>query len=320
MTRLPAGVGLRLGATLAALLCGAAAVLLVANLLRKTPGPSAAAAPAAPSIPAPPANTPSFPAPPTGAVVFARQHGDNALALAALPETGHTSLQVSIVGQTGTGVSGLAVVLEPDTGRPVEARSCGPGCYRATTPGTPHSVTVLIGEGNARALTFALPRPWPPRVATGLVAHAGRVWRSLHTLVSHERLASNPRNAVRTLWRYVAPAGFAYDIAGGPSGVVIGNRRWDRESPQASWRRSSQDPLLPQPVPPWTAVRNAYLVGSDSRTWRVTFFDPRLTAWFALVLDRATLRTIDLHMTTTAHFMHDVYGPFNTSVRLRPPA
>jgi hypothetical protein len=324
MTRQPAGVGLRLGAALAALLCGAAAVLLVADLLRKTPGPSGGgtAAPATSAAPAPAASavTPSFPAPPPDAVVFGRQAGDDAVGLAARPGAAGTVLQVSVVGPGGGGVSGLSVVLEPSAARPVEAQPCGAGCYRGTTPGTPRAVTVLIGEGTARALSFVLPRPWPPPGAAALVARAGRVWRRLRTLVSHERLASNPRNAVTTRWRYVAPSGFAYDIAGGASAVVIGARRWDRGSPKARWRPSAQDPPLPQPVPPWTAVRDAHVVGSGPGTWRVTFFDPGLTAWFALVLDRATMRTLDLHMVTTAHFMHDVYGPFNTSVRLRPPA
>jgi hypothetical protein len=145
------------------------------------------------------------------------------------------------------------------------------------------------------------------------------VWRSLRTLVSHERLASGARSAVTTSWRYVAPSSFAYDIAGGPSAVVIGDRRWDRGSPAGGWRRSAQDPPLRQPVPPWTAVRNAYLVDSTGSAWRVTFFDPSLTAWFAITLDRSTLRTLDLRMTTTAHFMHDVYGPFNSRLRLEPP-
>jgi hypothetical protein len=46
---------------------------------------------------------------------------------------------------------------------------------------------------------------------------------------------------------------------------------------------------------------------------------PETPAWFTVVLDRQTLRTLDLRMITTAHFMHDVYGPFNQPFRLRPP-
>jgi hypothetical protein len=55
------------------------------------------------------------------------------------------------------------------------------------------------------------------------------------------------------------------------------------------------------------------------RAWRITFFDPRTPAWFTVVLDKKTLRTLDLRMVTTAHFMHDVYGPFNQPVQLRAP-
>lgn len=55
------------------------------------------------------------------------------------------------------------------------------------------------------------------------------------------------------------------------------------------------------------------------RAWWVTFFDPRTLAWFTVVLDRQSLRTLELQMVTTAHFMHDVYGPFNEAQQLRPP-
>ena len=55
------------------------------------------------------------------------------------------------------------------------------------------------------------------------------------------------------------------------------------------------------------------------RAWRVTFFDPRTPAWFSAVLDQRTLRTLELQMLTTAHFMHHVYRAFNEPLRLVPP-
>jgi hypothetical protein len=51
----------------------------------------------------------------------------------------------------------------------------------------------------------------------------------------------------------------------------------------------------------------------------VSFFDPGKPAWFDILLDKATLRTFDLHMTTTAHFMHDVYSSFNRAGPISPP-
>jgi hypothetical protein len=53
--------------------------------------------------------------------------------------------------------------------------------------------------------------------------------------------------------------------------------------------------------------------------WLVSFFDPGTPAWFNVALDRQTLRTLDLRMVTTAHFMHDVYSSFNTTPAVLPP-
>jgi hypothetical protein len=51
----------------------------------------------------------------------------------------------------------------------------------------------------------------------------------------------------------------------------------------------------------------------------VSFFDPKTPAWFTVVLDRQTLRTLDLRMVTTAHFMHQVYGAFDATPAIRMP-
>ena len=70
---------------------------------------------------------------------------------------------------------------------------------------------------------------------------------------------------------------------------------------------------------PWAQVTDAHLLESSPTTWRVSFFDPQLNAWFELWIERQTLRTRELRMTATAHFMHDVYGPFNGPARINPP-
>jgi len=274
-------------------------------------------------------NATGFPSPPSGAVVFARQDGANAFALALTPKGRRLAIQASVVGPDGRGVAGLPLRFAISTapGRIVRARgvACGLGCYAATAvTGAPRHVAVTIGGGSERTrFAFVLPRAWPPADATALVRRSGRVWRNLRTLVSHERLASDPRHALRAVYQMVAPDRFSYEIAGGAAAIVIGSRRWDRTSPTGSWQRSSQQPPLRQPAPFWSDVRDAHIVASPSvrghRAWRITFFDPRTPAWFTVVLDRQSLRTLDLHMVTTAHFMHDVYGPFNQPLQLRPP-
>jgi hypothetical protein len=297
--------------------------LVIADLLDTGVGQAAPAAPGKIQTP----TAPDFPSPPAGAVVFAREDGANALALAVLPKGRQLSLQASVVGPDARGVPGLTLgfAITMRTRRVIRAigASCGLGCYAASVAaGSPRRITVTIGR-ERRRFPFVLPRAWPPADATVLVHRSGRVWRNLSALVSHERLASDPRHAIRTVYRMVAPDRLRYEIAGGTGAVVIGNRRWDRASPTGSWQRSSQHPSLPQPLPFWSGVRDAHIVASPSvrgrRVWRITFFDPQTPAWFTALIDRQTLRTLDLRMVTAAHFMHDVYGPFNQPLRLRPP-
>ena len=200
--------------------------------------------------------------------------------------------------------------------------ACGLGCYAATaSTGAPRRIAVSVGRDRQRRYSFTLPTTIPD--ATALVRRSGRVWRSLKTLVWSERLASSPRNRLDTVYRAVAPDRFSYRIAGGAEAVVIGGRRWDRASPSAGWARSLQQPPLRQPVPFWTAVRDAHVIGAPTvrghRVWRVTFFDPGTPAWFSVDLDQTTLRTLSLQMLAAAHFMQHVYRGFNQPLALEPP-
>jgi hypothetical protein len=307
----------RLVVALAALAAGAAAVAVAALLLHRTPGPvqvgsSAPAAPAAPQAPARTASPPrasGFPAPPAGAVVFSREAGPDALALAVVPRGSRVLAQASVVGQQGTGVNGLRVSFGS-----VSATPCGAGCYRATLP-RPRAIDVHVGR--TRWLV-PLPSPWPARDASALVTRAAHVWRSLRTLSFYDRLASDPVHAVVSTWRAVAPNRLAYTVQGGYDAVIIGGRRWDR-APHGRWTESPQSLPVTQPAPVWVSARDAHVVGETPGTWRITFYDPRTPAWFAIVVDKRSLHTLDLRMTTTAHFMHERYGPFDAPIAVNPP-
>ena len=216
-------------------------------------------------------------------------------------------MQVSLIGPDGNGVRGARVRVAG-----VAADACGAGCYRARVRPT-RELTVTVGDTEER---FALPR-LPAPGAARLVARAEAAWRGLRSLVDRQHLASSPTTAIDTLWLSKAPNRVSYRIRGGAAGIVIGSRRWDRV-PGNGWRRSSTEPQ-PAPTPPWAAVAEAHLLGSTSKALHVSFFDPQLNAWFELWIDRRTLRTLQLRMTATAHFMHDVYGPFNGPVKISPP-
>jgi hypothetical protein len=305
----------RLAAGLLGLAAGACAIALAALLLHHTPGPvQASAAPVAASAAAP-ARTPSpsrssgFPVPPPGAVVFSREDGLDALALGVVPEGGSILAQVSVVGQQGTGVNGMRVSLGS-----LAATSCGAGCYRATMQ-RPRAIDVRVG---GMRWLVTLPSPWPPRDAATLVARAAHVWRSLRSLAFNDRLASDPVHAVVSTWRAVAPDRLAYRIRGGYEAVIVGSHRWDR-APHGRWVESPQSIPVSQPAPVWVTARDAHVVGETPRAWRITFFDPRTPAWFAITVDKKTMHTLDLRMITTSHFMHERYGPFDAPLAVDPP-
>ena len=315
--RLLAGVG--------ALAFGVAAVVLVVVLAHRTPGPvsSQSAAPAAPaSPPASSGETPTravFPAPPEHAVVFSRQDGSNILALAVVP--GKTlALQASLVDDQGKGVGGARVSF--DVGRASRlAEPCGAGCYRASAAvrGRPDRIVVraVHPDGSVTIWPVGLPRPWPPPDASSIVARATRAYRSLKTLVIHDRLASDASHAVVTRWQIVGPNRLAYQVRDGAAAVIIGNRRWDKV-PGQPWQRSAQTPIA-QPTPFWQSWKDARVLASTPTTWRVSFFDPKTPGWYQLEISKPTLRPLVMRMNAAAHFMHDVYSGFNTPIRITPP-
>jgi hypothetical protein len=316
LTRVLAAVG--------ALAAGVAAVVVVAVLLSRTPGPVQAGplAPAAPTTAAPPpAKAPAaFPAPPDGSVVFARADGSNVLALAAAPRGRALLLQASVLGSQGQGVAGLDVSFTLD-GRSAHAAACGAGCYKAQLPATrrPSAVVVTVEKTRWR---IELPHNWPPADAAALVARAERVWRSLRSISFREHLASSPDNAVTSVWRAAAPDRIAYTVKNGYSSVIIGGRRWDR-APGGRWIASAQTSPIHQPVPFWVSVKDAHVLGTEQlrghAVWRVSFFDPATPGWFEAAIDKRTLRTLELSMFATAHFMHDVYSGFDEPAGIRPP-
>jgi hypothetical protein len=288
--------------------------IVVALLVHRSGTGATAPPPSGPNAP--------FPAPPPGAVVYSRQLGSYALALGVVPNARNVTVQASVVDGEGGGVAGLAVAFTVG-GATRAASPCGPGCYRATVPvpKRPRAVDVALRGTAAGHWHVALPASWPPPDATPLVARADRAWRALRSLAFSEDIASDPVHRVSSTWTVEAPDRLTYRIKGGWSAVIIGDRRWDRP-PGGRWRASPQSPIR-QPVPSWASVVDAHVLGKAQvrgrPAWKVSFFDPTTRAWFTIALDRRNVRTLDIHMTATAHFMHDVYSRFDEPVSIRPP-
>lgn len=321
----------RLLASIAALCVGVAGVVIVAVLLQRTPGPEAAVTAASVASTHPAQSTQSttstrngFPSPPPSATVFMHQDVGTVLALAVTPARGALELQASALGPTGRGTGGLRVSFTV-AGRTADGVPCGAGCYRASVsaPADPSAVVVEVsGRGLDTTWDQPLPPVWPAPDATALVEHAGRVWRSLESLGYVEHLASDPKHAITSVWRIAAPDRVEYQVLGGYGGIVIGGRRWDR-APGGRWVESVQSDVLTQPVPTWTKVTNAHLLGSGvvrgQPAWIVSFFDPTIPAWFKVALAKSTGRSLDVHMMATAHFMDDAYGQFDRARPITPP-
>jgi copper transport protein len=252
--------------------------------------------------------------PPRAALVLARQAGSLAVGLAVQPRGHGVELLASVLGPDQLGVNGLPVSFRTDKAF-TRARPCGGGCYSALAAERPRTVTVRVGSA---AVRFPLPSGGL-RPASRLIDRAERTWRSLQTLVLHERLASSPRDAISSVFEFQAPNRMTYRIRGGPAGIVIGASRWDKVSPTDPWVRSPQDPIR-QPDPFWTSVSNAYLLRTTGGKFVVSFLDRGIPAWFTATIDRRTYRTLALRMTAAAHFMRHRYGPFNAPLEIRPPA
>ena len=296
-----------------------AAVLLVATGVFR-PGSETVAT--AQGEPAPPAAA-TVEQPPAGTLVLGGQAGTLAVGL-AVRRTGPDALELEahVLGPDGLGAEGLGVEFTSDTVA-VAAIPCGAARYcaslRAAVPG---EIDVQIdGSGEPASARFELPASWKP--AGELVAGATRVYDELRTVVYDERLDPGRGRALETRWRIAAPDRLAYRIAGGPSAVVVGARRWDREAGGA-WVASPQDPLtLPQP--PWTgAVTSASLLGEQTlrnrKTWVVSFLDDaELPTWFTIWIEQSTGRTLEVQMTTAAHFMRQRYRSFDEPLRIEPP-
>lgn len=283
----------------------AALVVAVSVLVELKPGrnvahrPSSVAQASQPSRPPPP--------PPPGAIVLAREAGPLGIAVAVQAQR----VTAIVLSPAGGGLSGLEVTID---GRSTSV--CGSGCYAAhVVPG--RTVTVEVaGFGPTRTAIFALPARAP--TAGALVRRVRAVFSSLRSVTYRERIASDESHALVARWRLEQPNRIMYTIAGGAQGIVIGNRRWDRDTPNGRWIESAQTPLS-QPATVWTSATNAHVVAQTSSTLTVAFVDPTIPAYFTVTLDRQTLRLRVLHMTASAHFMTDSYLGFNAPRAIRPP-
>ena len=316
-------VWLRLVASIGALALGVAAVAIVAVLAHRTPGPAGAtdapvSASKEPTATTPRTSEPAFPAPPKGAVVFSRPAGAEVVALGVVPGK-RLLLHASVLGGQGEGVEGLDVSFGLG-GRTLQADPCGPGCYRAEAPpsNVPEAIDLRVSGKKPVTWHVPLPKQWPPRDASAIVARATKTFRRLKTLTTDDSLSSGLGTTLHTRWTVAAPNRLTYQVRGGPSAVIIGNTRWDKVAPGEPWVKSVQSPIH-QPTQFWVSWQNAHVIDETPKAWRITFFDPKTPGWYEIRVAKDTRRTLDMRMQAAAHFMRQTYRNFNAPVQIAPP-
>jgi copper transport protein len=283
----------------------AALVVAVSVLVELRPGRNALAAPASVAQPSQPSKPP--PPPPAGALVLAHDVGPLGIAVAVEPKR----VTAIVLSPAGGGLNGLDVTIQGQG-----TRTCGSGCYEADVVRGRTLTVVASGFGPTRTARFALPARTPP--ADDLLRRARAAYDALRSVVYRERLASDEAHVIVTHWRLEHPNRIEYAIVGGAGGIVIGDRRWDQETPNGRWIESPQTPL-PQPATNWNYAANARVLAQTPSTITVSFVDPTVPAYFTVTFDRTTLRPRVLHMTAPAHFMTDTYLGFNAPRAIRPP-
>jgi copper transport protein len=271
-----------------------AIVAVVGVLTELRPGDEASAAPvaSAPLLAAQPATLP-----PRNAVVAARELGSLAVAVARTPG----QFTVTILGPDGTGASGRSVRINGRSATP-----CGSGCYTAPASGGA-AVRVQVGRPTT---TIRVPATAPD--ASAQLAQITRAFRRSKSIVFDETLRSNPSNATTTRFTAVAPNRLSYVTRGGPSAIVVGARRWDRDRPGAPYVESSQTPL-DVTAPYWQSPTNVHRIAPGV----LTFLDRQIPGWFRLELGPKHPRL--MRMTAAAHFMVDRYVGFDVPATVSPP-
>lgn len=254
------------------------------------------------------------------AFVTAAPVGTYAVGVSLSEAAGGVRADATVLGINGP-ASGLDVTISVN-GNAQKGDSCGDGCYTVVAPvQQPSSLTVQVGGAKA---SFRTPELWPaPSAGTAVVA-ATKSFRTLRTLTIDSRLASSPTNATKTIYKMAAPNKlFGLEPKSGAAAIIIGSKRWDRDSANEKWQQSPAVPVH-QPSTPWPpGFRYAHYAGDETVQGRtlsvVTFYDPLTPAWFTIQIDPNTGRTYTMNMIATAHFMREDYRDFNKPLAIVPP-
>jgi copper transport protein len=259
-------------------------------------------------------------APTEPAFVTAAPVGTYAVGVSLSQASDGVRADATVLGIDGP-ASGLDVTIAVN-GKAQKGEDCGDGCYSVVAPvQQPSSLMVQVGREKA---TFRTPELWPAPSAGTAVTAATRYFQTLHSVTIDSTLASSPTNATKTIYKMAAPNKlFGIEPTNGAAEIIIGARRWDRDSATSKWEASPAVPVR-QPSTPWPpGFRYAHYAGDETVKGTtlsvVTFYDPLTPAWFTIHLDPNTGRTYAMDMIATAHFMREDYRNFDKPLAIVPP-
>jgi hypothetical protein len=201
-------------------------------------------------------------------------------------------------------------------GKPVEAGSCGRGCFSVAKPvldGRPSVVEVHTGSSS---LSFALPRRLPPSGASAF-ARARRTMAALGSYHFTERLSSG-QGAIFTRLDVQAPDRLRLRTDSGFRSVIMGGTRWDFLD--GRWQRQRFPGFNVREVLMWYQARTPRVVRRDANgdVELAAFSLKPVPSWFTLTVEPSG-RVTQARMNAPSHFMLHRYSKFDQGAKVTPP-
>ncbi len=208
--------------------------------------------------------------------------------------------------------------------RSVRARGCGPTCRR-TELDLQGGEKLTVGVGGASGGEDALQLPELP--APDGSATFSRMQERMHSLKTYrlEETLSSGRATVRADYAFQAPDRMRITVDSGSDRILVGNREWSRQRPEAPWQ---EEPSIKPKVPRFIWDSGGEPVGprilgearvDGSRATVISFFGGSGTPiWFRVWVDGEGL-VHRAEMRAQGHFMDHRYYAFDAPFEITPP-
>ncbi len=220
------------------------------------------------------------------------------------------------------------------------AGPCGVGCTRLALAGSPATLDVDV-TAQRRGYLVSLPIRYQPSagaVAARLLAEVERSQQNLRSVAISETLGSGTGAPEVTFYRVGMPDRFAYRLSRQGRLVsdttIVGTHEWTREAGQKRWEEGvygGGGPAFsaagylgwwtPFAGQPQLLDRTRTRGGERADIATVSRIPGLGTVWLRLEIDVTHRRVLNIGMITTAHFMTQSWGAFDSARPIgAPPA